>query len=262
MTSDDALNFAEFYSVQTNCNLKVASAAFEPFQRRCGVSTLEELKDALISLMSDEKLPKTHGERMSAILRRARGKREELLASQPRQDDASVGGYHTFCTRCKDGVIEVPHIDDYAAEWWKGEHVMVVRCMCNRGMLWTKLPDIDFYERRRPNWKDEYPIRQYEWRVKIAIANLDQAMMNPHNPNINHYERSLRDANAELDIYIKSSKCGMTIRAYREYLLHNNGQPPVPNGVTQHGSEEEGSEGRSSYGQAYEEDANHPQFAG
>jgi len=210
MTSEELMEFNKLYASQMNTTLETAAKVMEPWLYRFNQCTFSAVKDAFMALLMEESMPKENHQRMVALIKRVQRK-----SPPPEEEDISLGGnaresdqsYSSWCNRCYDGIIYVPHIYNFInGQWWKGEYDMVVRCVCNRGWKYGKMMNIDDYERQRPNWREEVPIRKMEFRVKHTEHQLMQVISGNDRVAIEHWESRCVIANREYDIYTEEQK--------------------------------------------------------
>jgi len=253
MTSEELMEFNKLYASQMNTTLETAAKVMEPWLHRFNQCTFSAVKDAFMALLMEESMPKENHQRMVALIKRVRKEVPREEESPDKNARAPDDSYSTWCNRCYDGIIYVPHLHNFVnGQWWKGEYDMVVRCVCSRGWKYGKMMNIDDYERQRPNWRDEVPIRKMDFRIKYTQARLQEVIGGNDRVAIEHWESRCVIAGREYDIYTEEQKKKARV------------DEPVPmflQGELDEQQESQASESGSAHREADTQNENHKELA-
>ena len=172
MSDTDFMTFSRFFAVQIGSPDEQASIILAPWWNAFRQFNLNATKQVLQDILLKGKKTNRPGEVVAAII-------NELKAKGPKAKAEDF----LACDQCRHtGFIEVPHPKDYEFGYWRGLHTAMVSCICERAIQCyrKKHMTIEVYEAQFPNWRLEYPIRQYENRIATMKQRLTLRNLGPH----------------------------------------------------------------------------------
>lgn len=170
MTSAEVMTLNEQLSAQTGVKVDELAKAATLYTAPLHTLALDKALDALRAIMMAGTMPRAPGHIITAILRNTSTMPSQSVNGQaPREEQPG-------CEQCRfTGAMEVPHHKDFDINgFWKGEHTMVVSCDCPKGLEKNVGMSIRTYDAMRPNWREEYPIRKYEFRQQSLIRKIER----------------------------------------------------------------------------------------
>lgn len=171
MTTDELNSLYDHLSAQTGVKIDELSKAATLYVSSLQSIDYDKALEALRSIMMAGTMPRAAGQIIAAILRNTVGNVRSGLNSQSGESDDNPG-----CEKCRySGAVEVPHHKNFDINgFWKGEHTMIVSCDCPKGLHKSSLGmNIRTYDAMRPNWREEFPIRKYEFRQQSLIRKIE-----------------------------------------------------------------------------------------
>lgn len=125
------------------------------------VDYAKSIEGIKVLLLNDTVKVKDPGKWISQIVRYCGG-------AEPKKKEVKESKQSGCDECCDSGYVEVPSAKDWNGFRWNGQYTMVVACECGMGqMAACRVMNIRQFTQQFPNWRLEYPVRQWEWRLAM-----------------------------------------------------------------------------------------------
>ena len=168
MTEHEIIEFSRLFARQFGGSHEVALETLGDWSYKLRNVAYDQACTELMKLASSDDIPSRPAQRISKIVVACLG--------TPVFSKKSNTVNYPDCHLCgKSGFVVVPHPKDYTVgEFWKGEYTCAAACMCDAGERFRGYHrTLESYEREFPNWKQEYPLRQFERRALLKLPNAE-----------------------------------------------------------------------------------------
>lgn len=160
MTDTETERLCTLLMDQTNLDVEAIGKAIGFWKANLLHIDYVKAQESIKAILFEKRNIRRAGEWFASIVKYCGG----VQAATPKGTPIVVEG----CERCKfSGCIEVPHHKNWHNGQWIGMYTMVVACECSAGALRaSQMMRIGQYEHLFPYWKNEYPMRQYEFQLR------------------------------------------------------------------------------------------------